>query len=148
MHISWIIILYRFDPPNTWVLGEIDRETKQAINDGFLIGRFIPINKNHTRLLFRNYDVFFNKLFKYIPFWSDINFLESWRIFDEDNSIIVGQSIRVDLLGADIMHKPRGEDMNIPLLYKWWGEAIKNDKGDIWFKSWKCDNDKKTKTGS
>ena len=62
---------------------------------------------------------------------------------DEDNSLIAGQSVRVDLLGADIMHRPRGEDGNIPLIYKWWGEAIKNDKGEIWFRSWKCDDSKR-----
>ena len=57
---------------------------------------------------------------------------------DEDNSLIAGQSIRVDLLGAPVMYRSRGEDGNIPLVYKWWGEAIKNDKGNVWFNGWKC----------
>ena len=62
------------------MLCQKEKESEMPMNDGFLLARFVPINKNHTRVLFRSYGMGFNKLRKMIPFFDDIMALENWRV--------------------------------------------------------------------
>ena len=48
----------------------IDKETGEVSDRGFLIARMIPINKNHTRTIFRTY-IKFPKIMSYLPLIND-----------------------------------------------------------------------------
>ncbi len=130
--------IFRFDPPMSWMVEPLNKDNTAPMGV-YNVAHFVPCNKNHTRVIFRAYMKMYKQL-RLIPFFKDISQLESWRILDEDNSLIAGQSIRTDYLGAPIAYRSRSEDGNISLIYKYYGTAIKNDNDDIWFKSWNCNN--------
>ena len=122
----------RFDPPNSWMICSDRKDTL------VLYANLVPINKNHTRVLFRAYGSLVNKL-SFIPGYKYMNSIENWKILDEDNMLIAGQSIRVDYLGAPAAHFSRNDDLPIKSLYEWTTKAINNDiknKKAIWFHSW------------
>mmetsp|Transcript_43835 Transcript_43835/g.72407 ORF Transcript_43835/g.72407 Transcript_43835/m.72407 type:complete len:495 (+) Transcript_43835:24-1508(+) len=127
--------IVRFDPPFSWFVATPQDGNNASV---MLCAHFIPCNKNHTRIIFRGYMKLFATLYKYVPFFDDLQSLENWKILDEDNSLIAGQSIRVDYLRAPVAYRARAEDQDVKTLYEWTGAAISNDE-EIWFKSW-CHN--------
>ena len=86
-------MINRFDPPCTWLLCRMDKETMKPKEDGLLSVRFVPINKNHTRALLRNYGFGFTKFKKYIPMFKDVLNLVNWRVCNLWNVPFVSNSI-------------------------------------------------------
>lgn len=127
----------RFDPPNMWMSSPRGTNMMQ-------IAYIVPVNKNHTRMLFRTYSKVFDRLNR-VPVLNIFLKMNNWDILRQDNMLIAGQSMRVDYLDAPIVLNSRSEDGYIKYLYEWSTTAINNDVNkskckSIWFRGWNASN--------
>ena len=138
-------VYIRFDPPCTWTLAE------GWVNfHSFIVMQILPINKQHTRIFHRMYFYhnmhstsvkLFHLMIKYLPAAKEYFKLDLYQLFNEDNMLIAGQSIRVDYLNAPIIHYSRSEDITLKYFYQWILKAINYDikhsrNNSIWFNGW------------
>eukprot|EP01084_Bolivina_argentea_P307921 532299_1 len=138
--------IQRFDPPCIVTSYSVKHD---MLNVFYLI----PINKNHTRQIFRSYSPLWKKLNKFVPAFKYSFSVQTWNVLKDDNHLIDGMSFRVDSLNAPIYHYRRSEDDYFDLVYDWTNAAIRSDKYKIWFNSWnankrncflKCNNNNNT----